>query len=637
MSPVPLRRTRLLALIVSACAFFGWICAPSASAGEDENRIQDLAIVAEIQPDGSAIITDTRTFTAVSGTEHYISLGNLGPSTVEGFVVELDGQRLTNVDDWDIDASLEEKAGKSGILQTDIGYDLCFGFGSYGQHEVTMMYTVTDFVKQLNDGTQAIYWEFLPKNSTPTDNATVYVTDSQGYQFDDATTKIWGFGYHGESAIDPDALSLTAEGGTSESDHLVMLAEFLEAPFTAPHSLDMSATDLEEKAKDGSVWEEGMIESLKNLWATDKLGFIKAVGAMALVGFSVLLGVLGVIYGALSNAKTNKVSAKRDDPWKPNSFRSHAGKGDYYRELPYNGPLSDIASMVGSTMPGLLNAYMLGWIRSGRMVMVPNPDPKKHKPKYQSWQFTDTGQPFENSFEEQMWNLLFYKDSDPKKSKKQKRLEKATQANVTLGQPDGFAPTTGAYSGEASAASSRTKLLTTADFESIATRQHEKMKRWAQEVKAHSEQCVEAHGWTRIEEKRVYMSKIDALVITDAGQQFVDNVKGLQNYLTDFSLLAEREAVQVNLWGEYFRWAAFLGIADEVRSQLLKVAPKLGDSLDGIDLNMLYYVTFVSSHFDSEVRSAQSAAARAASGGGGSSSWGGGGGSFGGGSGGGIR
>ena len=45
-----------------------------------ENEIESIHIKANIQEDGSVIIRDHRIFYAEEGTEHYISLGDLGDS-----------------------------------------------------------------------------------------------------------------------------------------------------------------------------------------------------------------------------------------------------------------------------------------------------------------------------------------------------------------------------------------------------------------------------------------------------------------------------------------------------------------------------------------------------------------------------
>lgn len=115
-----------LLFVVGTPLFVVW--APATSAA----TIHSIDIVAEVQSDGSAIITDTRTFEAHEGTEHYISIENLGESDIRDFSVVLDGQHLTDVGEWDVNRSRQDKAGQSGVVRLDDGYELAFGFGEYG-------------------------------------------------------------------------------------------------------------------------------------------------------------------------------------------------------------------------------------------------------------------------------------------------------------------------------------------------------------------------------------------------------------------------------------------------------------------------------------------------------------------------
>lgn len=73
------------------------------------SQITSIDIVAELHSDGSMRVTDTRIFEATEGTEHYVSIGNLGDSTVSDVSVALDAKRLTDVGKWDVSLSREEK------------------------------------------------------------------------------------------------------------------------------------------------------------------------------------------------------------------------------------------------------------------------------------------------------------------------------------------------------------------------------------------------------------------------------------------------------------------------------------------------------------------------------------------------
>ena len=52
---------------------------------------------------------------------------------------------------------------------------------------------------------------------------------------------------------------------------------------------------------------------------------------------------------------------------------------------------------------------------------------------------------------------------------------------------------------------------------------------------------------------------------------------GLKNFLSDFTLIKDRQVVEVGLWNEYLVFATLYGIADKVRSEFKQVCPEYFD------------------------------------------------------------
>ena len=116
---------------------------------------------------------------------------------------------------------------------------------------------------------------------------------------------------------------------------------------------------------------------------------------------------------------------------------------------------------------------------------------------------------------------------------------------------------------------------------------------------------------------------------------------GLKKFLEEFTLINEKQAIEVKLWKEYLMYAEIFGIADQVAKQFKKLYPEISNidnyDLDNITHNIII-INNITNNCVSAADSAREAAARSySSGGGGFSSGGGGGGSSGGGSGGGAR
>ena len=115
------------------------------------------------------------------------------------------------------------------------------------------------------------------------------------------------------------------------------------------------------------------------------------------------------------------------------------------------------------------------------------------------------------------------------------------------------------------------------------------------------------------------------------------NLAGLKKYLTEFSRIKEKQAIEVMLWKEYLMFAQIFGIADKVAEQFKNLYPKeIYEYTENYNFDLSDIIlNSISHHAVASASSARSAAQSYSSGGGGFSVGGGGGGSFGGGGGGG--
>lgn len=108
-------------------------------------------------------------------------------------------------------------------------------------------------------------------------------------------------------------------------------------------------------------------------------------------------------------------------------------------------------------------------------------------------------------------------------------------------------------------------------------------------------------------------------------------LKGLKKFLKEFSIINERNPIEVKLWKEYLMFAQMFGIAEKVAKDFKEIYPDVIPDEYMEDFTFIYFVSYTGMHSASE---AKSRAESYNSGGGGFSSGGGGGGSFGGGGGG---
>lgn len=544
-----------------------------------QNKIESIQIEANIRENGSVMIRDHRIFYADQGTEHYLSLGNLGESELLSFVVyDENGQALEYNDAWDIEASFSEKAGKYGVNYTGDGLELCFGLGSYGRREFTLEYELSNFVFNLADDHQAFFWQFINPDMDPIDEIEINVKNDISYEFKYPESRLWGFGHEGgRTDILDDVLSFNSGDYFHQSDYVVLLGVFEGRPFLTDYALDRTSDDLIGMAMEGATLddkEEDFIDDELEYSAPDWVGvFFIFLLPLLLTVFPILL-VIGV-------------SAKRT---KYESFNPTA-KDQYYREVPYDKHFIDTQYFTGSEVSDWISAFILKWISEGRLTEEVEQVGFIIKRDKLSLGIIPNLQPIENELERSLWSMV-----------------------VTAAGDDG--------------------ILAEKEFNRYVRRNLKSFNSWTADIRERSRTVMVVQGYLGQSSEKVFkIVTRTRFSITHKGQDLGDKITAFKNYLKDFSLLEERGVSHVLLWQELMIWAAFMGIAEEVYEQLKIANPQ-------IEYEMPYSTrTVMMTHaFANTVQSTQvSANSSSSSGGGGGSFGGGGGGSFGGGSGGGTR
>ena len=136
---------------------------------------------------------------------------------------------------------------------------------------------------------------------------------------------------------------------------------------------------------------------------------------------------------------------------------------------------------------------------------------------------------------------------------------------------------------------------------------------------------------------------------TDLGKEKFTELISFKNFLNDFTLSKEREAIDVALWQDYLVFASLFGIADKIESQFKKLYPEIIEQMNstatysGMDMRNIIYISrnysnvAQTSALNAYASHQQKITSTASRGGGGFTSIGGGGGFSGGGFGGGSR
>jgi len=163
------------------------------------NNVSDINVDVVIYDDGSAYITQTWNCNFTEGTEGYIPIENLGEMSISEFLVSDENGAYTNIEDWDVDASFKEKAGKYGMVKTNKGYELCWGISEYGEKRYAIEYKINNLVGGYKDF-DGFNFQFINSGmgTLPTD-VTVKITMQDGTKLDANNGGIWGFGFYGQA------------------------------------------------------------------------------------------------------------------------------------------------------------------------------------------------------------------------------------------------------------------------------------------------------------------------------------------------------------------------------------------------------------------------------------------------------
>ena len=339
-------RSKLLSLVLMASAAIAFA----------QPQLHDLDIQVMLSKNGDARITETRKMSIDDmGTECYIGLGTMGPSTITDLIVSDEhGQQFENVGEWDVDRSREWKTGKCGIVRTRDGYELCWGLGANGERTYVTSYTMTGMVKAYPDA-DALRHVFLERSVSPKPKhakVTIMGADSTLF-FAPDTCGIWGFRFEGELCFtDGNIVVETTEPMNSEAAIYIM-AQFPKGMFEPAIQDEGTFEEKKQQALEGSDYVGGNDEEM----STGEI-IIGAILLMLtwLLPVFIALGYIWYVWRA-------RRRANKDLLW--------------YRDIPLGGNLqkaNDILNAyryIGTDYNNLLSACILRLIDLGAITIKP--------------------------------------------------------------------------------------------------------------------------------------------------------------------------------------------------------------------------------------------------------------------------
>ena len=211
------RRFPAVALALALCL----LLAPCAFAS---NRVSNIDIDVMLYRDGSALVTQTWRGRFTEGTECYIPIRDSGYLDVYGLTISSDESEYETLDDWDVDASFEEKSERCGIRRTGNGFEICWGITDYGDRTYTVSYTVENLVRSFDEA-DGFNFMFVNRdmNITPTDVTVWIEAESDLLSVDNSAA--WAFGFDGQIEFEQGGVYAWTDTPLSDSDSVIIMLE----------------------------------------------------------------------------------------------------------------------------------------------------------------------------------------------------------------------------------------------------------------------------------------------------------------------------------------------------------------------------------------------------------------------------
>lgn len=330
-------RKKLTAVFL-AC-FCALLCTPAALAS---NRVPELEITVALRSDGSAAVTQVWTAETDEGTEFYLACKDSGYLSITDFSVSDPDGAYAFVEDWDVNASFEEKARKCGIVETADGVELCWGIGAYGPRRYTVSYTLHGLAGAYSDA-DGFNHRFVDEMTTFPTSVSLTVSSEDGTPLTEANCGIWAFGYDGSIWFEDGVIRAKSDSPLESGQHMTVMVSLDKGILTPLRQVDGSFDAVKERAFEGSDYEED------------------AGPAEILLVVGILAAIAGVIaLGATAAARMQKAKLNR-----------RTNQVDYFRDAPNNGNLN-VTHRLGTACQlcredSLLGAYLLRLIGDGAL------------------------------------------------------------------------------------------------------------------------------------------------------------------------------------------------------------------------------------------------------------------------------
>ena len=545
----------------------------------EANSIKSISMDIFVSDNGDAYITETWNCKATQGTEVYHPYYNLGNSRIKDLSVTDGNTKYTTLSSWNTLGTLSSKANKCGINKISNGVEVCWGISNYGSHTYNVKYTITNFISELTDS-QMIYWTLIPYDFSNS-IGNVYIKIHANFKIPD-NIDVWGYGNYGGTAyVYNGYIEMQSDGTLSTNEYMTILVKFPLETFNTTNKLNYNFDYYYNMA------EEGATKYVDSSESAEDIGLIIFIGLLNIVIWSVIIIAIAKTGGFNSSSFKYGVEGKniskdiqyfREIPCKKDIFRA------YYIGYQY-GLLKNKTDLLG--------AIILKWLKDS-LIKIEQKETGLISKK-------------ENT-------VVVLKEMNPEMLTDEKEQELFKM--LYEASKDGY--------------------LENKEFEKWCSKSYSKILSWFDNIIKREKEKLVTEGLITVEEKVTFkIIKSKEYTATSELKQEAIELAGLKKYLNDYTLIKDRQAIEVQLFEEYLIYAQIMGIAKKVAKEFKDLYPEIIEQSNFSSYDNIIFIYMCSTRGITQANAAKSRAESYSSGGGGFSSGGGGGGSFGGGGGGG--
>ena len=495
------------------------------------NSIKNIDMDINLDKNGNATVTEIWQANLTQGTEGYRTFSNLENLTISNFsVTDESGTKFQTISEWNTNESFSYKAYKCGIKETNNGVELCWGISKYGNKTYTLTYKINKLVTQYMD-CQGIYFNFLNLDQ---DINKVTIRIHCNNNLSAGNSKIWAYGYTGTINFENGNIVLDSKGKLSKSQYMVGLIKFENNIFSTNNKSDLSFEDVKESAENGTG-------NGKKTLGKGMVIFINLIlGIIFILLNPITIGIIIISIIVIKDANKKTIVEKPVNVEEPLNILQEDrqlpsdDKVEYYREIPCNKDLEVTywvcyqyyVSADSVLKKGIVGAIFLKWFKEGKIAINKNQNKKI--------EFKDNNYSIDLS-------KIEYGENE---------VENSLIAILK-------------------SAAGKNEILEPNELKNWCKYNYENMKNWFDNILNYTERKLFGQGL-------ITKGYSDGMAVRNVSPKLKEEalkLKGLRRFLLDYSLISEKEYMEVQIWEEYLIFAQLLGVADKVQEQFSKLYP----------------------------------------------------------------